>query len=106
MSGLLYSLVDIIVTYQHEKTMNKHPTMEEQLAQILSIIQQGMNKKQLNTAALAQNIELERKELKRILTGQRDITMREFISISTALQLDASMLKNISQLRHKQNKSK
>ena len=72
--------------------MNKQPTMEEQLTQILNIIQQGMNKKNLNTAALAKSVNMERKDLKRILTGQKDITMREFMAISTILQLDADML--------------
>jgi len=79
--------------HQTEKNMNDQPTMEEQLTQIMNIIQQGMNQKKFNTAALAKSIGMERKDLKRLLSGQRDITMREFISISSALELDASMIK-------------
>ena len=72
--------------------MKKLSHIEQQLSQIMSLIQQGINKKNLNTAALAKLIDMERKDLKRILTGQKDITMRDFISISTALELEASML--------------
>ena len=96
---------ELIFPHMHhnENTMKKQPTMEEQLAQITNLIQQGMNQKNFNTAALANSIGMERKELKRVLSGQRDITMREFISISTALELDASMIEEYQPAQQEEN---
>jgi hypothetical protein len=56
------------------------------------MIQKGMTKQNLNTAALAQKVGFERKKLKRILTGQSDLVVRDFMHISMALSLDADLI--------------
>ena len=104
-NSIFYDILRTHIPHMHhnENTMKNQPTMEEQLAQITNLIQQGMNKKNFNTAALANSIGMERKELKRVLSGQRDITMREFISISTALELDASMIEEYQAPQQEEN---
>lgn len=72
--------------------MDTQPNIDEQISQLLNIIQQGMKKKKFNTAALASTIEMDRKDLKRILTGQKEISIRDFMRMSIALNLDASLL--------------
>ena len=85
--------------------MDKRPNVEDQLGQLLDIIQKGMKKQHLNTAALANSIEMDRKDLKRILTGQKEITIRDFMRISMALNLDASLLEEYSGTQEKPTSS-
>ena len=72
--------------------MNETPDIDAQIKQLLDMLQRGMSQKNMNTASLASAIGLERKILKRLLTGASDISVRDFMRISIALKLDANFL--------------
>ena len=78
--------------------MKETHNIDAQIKQLLDMLQRGMNQKNMNTAALASEIGLDRKILKRLLTGSSDISVRDFMRISMALNLDASFLEEQNML--------
>ena len=71
--------------------MKDSEEIDQHMKMLFSLIQKGMQNKELNTAALAQKLGMERKQLKRILNGSAPLTIKDFLHISKLLSLQSEL---------------
>lgn len=64
-------------------------------SQMLKILQQAIKQRKENTASLAEKTGIPRKSLKRILSGQEDLTVDAMIILGEALRIDATLLQQL-----------
>jgi len=74
--------------------MSKAPNIDQHLQQMRNLIQSEMQKQGMNTAALANALTMDRKELKRILNGSIELTVRDLVRINMILSLDSVLMES------------
>ena len=77
--------------------------IKKHMQALYQLIQKGIQAKSLNTIALAQKLNMERKQLKKILSQQVPLTIPDFLRISQALDLQDALMQNMPSESHTEN---